>query len=261
VLQFGGAAGTLAALGSQGPAVEQALADELGLEVPDAPWHAHRDRVAGFVAGAGVYGGTLGKIARDISLLMQSEVGEVFESGGGSSTMPHKRNPSGCATVLASVHRLPGLVATILATMTQEHERAVGGWQVEGATLVDAVQASSAALAALTDVIDTLTVDSDRMRRNIDATGGVVFAEWLTMKLTPKLGRTRAVDVVKAAVDEAVRTGRQFADVVAATPDFVSVVEPGERAVLFTPAAYLGSAHTFRGRLLSACGAPGAGKR
>lgn len=260
VLQFGGAAGTLAALGSHGPAVEQALADELSLEVPDAPWHAHRDRTATFVAAAGVYVGALGKIARDIALLMQAEVGEVFEAGGGSSTMPQKRNPSGCATVLACAHRLPGLVATMLATMTQEHERAVGGWQAEGATLVDAVQASSAALAALTRVVENLTVDTGRMARNIDATGGSIFAERLTLMLAPETGRIRAVELVKAAIDEASQSGRALSDVVAATPELAAVIEAGEREALFTPGAYLGSATAFRGRLLAASGAPGSGK-
>ena len=116
VLQFGGAAGTLAALGTDGVAVEQALARELDLAVPDAPWHAHRDRLAALVAASGIYTMTLGKIARDISLLMQHEVGEAFEPGGGSSAMPHKRNPSGCAVVLAAATRMPGLVATMLAS-------------------------------------------------------------------------------------------------------------------------------------------------
>lgn len=260
VLQFGGAAGTLAALGPHGQAVEQALADELALGVPDAPWHAHRDRTAGFIAAAGVYVGVLGKIARDVSLLMQSEVGEAFEVGGGSSTMPQKRNPAGCAAVLACALRLPGLVATALSAMPHEHERAVGGWHVEGATLVDAVQTSSAALASLTDVVERLTVDTGRMSRNIEATGGVVFAERLTMRLAPALGRQPAAALVKSAVDEAARSGKPFAEIVAGRAEIGAVVGPDELEELFRAENGLGSADVFRMRLRMAAAVPGSRK-
>ena len=136
VVQFGGASGTLAALGAAGPDVAKALAAELELPLPDAPWHAHRDRLAHLVGACGVYAGTLGKIARDISLLMQHEVGEASEPGGGSSSMPHKRNPAGCAIVLAAANRLPGLVSAFLSGMVQEHERGLGGWHAESSTIV-----------------------------------------------------------------------------------------------------------------------------
>lgn len=260
VVQFGGAAGTLASLGTHGPAVEQALADDLGLDAPDAPWHAHRDRLSGFVATAGVYVASLGKVARDISLLMQPEVGEAFESGGGSSTMPHKRNPSKCAAVLACAHRMPGLVATMLTTMAQEHERSVGGWHAESATLVDAVQASAAAVAALADALESLTVDEDRMRGNIEATRGVIFAERLTMKLAPELGRSRAAALVKAAVEETARSGRLFSEVVAATPELAAALEANGAADLVNAETYLGSADVFRARLLAAAAVPGSRK-
>jgi 3-carboxy-cis,cis-muconate cycloisomerase len=257
VLQFGGAAGTLASLGVDGTAVERALADELSLTVADAPWHAHRDRTAGFVAAAGVHTGALGKIARDVSLLMQPEIGEAFEAGGGSSTMPHKRNPAGCATVLACAHRLPGLVATMLAAMTQEHERAVGGWHVESATLFDAAQTSAAAVAAMADVIERLTVNEAAMARNIDATRGVIFAERLALRLAPLLGRGRAVELVKAAVEEVARSGRTLADVVASTPDLSTVIDASERDRLFRADTYLGSAEAFRVRLLESAARSG----
>jgi len=260
VIQFGGAAGTLAVLGAHGPAVEQALADELGLEVPDAPWHAHRDRLVSFVAAAGVYVGALGKIAGDVALLMQPEIGEAFEAGGGSSTMPHKRNPSRCAAVVACAHRMSGLVATMLSAMGQEHERAVGGWHVEASTLVDAVQASAAATAATADVLDSLTIDEARMRRNIEATRGVIFAERLTMRLAPELGRREAAALVKNAVEESARSGRSLADVVAATPALTERLADDERADLFSADSYLGSVEAFRARLLVAAGTPGSRK-
>jgi 3-carboxy-cis,cis-muconate cycloisomerase len=257
VVQFGGAAGTLASLGTHGPVVEQALADELSLEVPDAPWHAHRDRMAGFVATGGVYVGALGKIARDISLLMQPEVGEAFEAGGGSSTMPHKRNPAGCAAVLACAQRMPGLVATMLGAMTQEHERGVGGWHVESATLVDAVQTAAAAVASTVDVLESLTVDETRLRQNMEATNGVIFAERLTMTLAPALGRSRAATLVKAAVDETVRSGRSFGEVVGTMPELTAALGANTGAGLVNAETYLGSAEAFRGRLRSAASVPG----
>ena len=135
VLQFGGAAGTLAALGSQGLAVTGALAARLGLPAPDLPWHAHRDRFAQLACALGVAAGAAGKIGRDVALLAQTEVGEVAERAapgrGGSSTMPQKRNPVAAATALAAAGRAPGLVATMLGALVQEHERGLGGWQVE----------------------------------------------------------------------------------------------------------------------------------
>ena len=128
VLEFGGASGTLAALAEKGGEVARLLGEELGLAVPDAPWHTHRDRLAAVVADCGIYTATLGKIARDATLLMQQEVGEAEEAGGGgSSAMPHKRNPTSFAIVLACANRTPGLVADFLAGMVQEHERGVGG--------------------------------------------------------------------------------------------------------------------------------------
>ena len=152
VLQFGGASGTLAALGDRGLAVSRALAGELGLARPEAPVaHAPRSPGRARRRRCGIYTATLGKIARDISLLMQDEVGEVAEPGGGSSTMPHKRNPAACAVVLAAATRLPGLVAAFLTGMVQEHERAVGGWHAEWPTIAAAVQTTGSALAAMAD--------------------------------------------------------------------------------------------------------------
>lgn len=260
VLQFGGAAGTLASLGTHGILVEQALADELSLEVPDAPWHAHRDRLAGFVASAGVYVGALGKVSADTALLMQAEVAEVSEAGGGSSTMPHKRNPSKSASVLACARRMPGLVSTMLSAMSQEHERAVGGWQAEGATFVDAVQTSAAAVAALADASESLTIDEARMRWNLEATRGVIMAERLALRLTPDLGRDRAAALTKTAIEESARSGQSMAEVVAQMPELARLLDAQERVDLFDPAQYLGSAETFRARLLLRAAVPGSKK-
>jgi 3-carboxy-cis,cis-muconate cycloisomerase len=254
VLQFGGAAGTLAALGDQGGAVEVALATELGLSVPDAPWHSHRDRLAAFVAACGIYIGALGKMARDISLLMQHEVGEALEPGGGSSTMPHKRNPSGCAIALAAANRFPGLVAAMLASMSQEHERSVGGWHAEAPIVADAAQTTGSALSAMADVIEGLTIDTARMRRNIDDTRGIIFAERLAMTIAPAVGRARAAELVKQAVDAVGKSGSTFTDVVARTPEIAALLSADDIASLCQPDTYLGAADAFRRRLIARAG-------
>ncbi len=168
-IQFGGAAGTLAAYGERGPALARDLAAELGLAAAP-PWHSQRDRLAALAGSSGIYVGTLGKMARDIALLMQSEIGEVSEPGGGSSSMPHKRNPAGCVIALAAATRVPGLVASFLAAMVQEHERGAGGWQAEWPVLTDIVQSMGSALAAMRGVIEGLTVFPDRMRENVGKT-------------------------------------------------------------------------------------------
>lgn len=249
VLQFGGASGTLAALGPHGPEIAAALAAALQLPLPDAPWHSHRDRLAALVAACGIYTGTLGKIARDISLLMQQEVHEAQEPGGGSSSMPHKRNPSGCAVVLAAANRLPGLVASFLAAMPQEHERGVGGWHAEASTMADAVQATGSAVAALGDAVEGLRVDPQRMRANIDATDGTVFAERAMMLIAPVLGRERAGRIISRSLAEA--SSRQgFHHVLADHPEVRGAVDAQVLATLGDPAAYLGSADHFRRRLL-----------
>jgi 3-carboxy-cis,cis-muconate cycloisomerase len=171
-LQFGGAVGTLDRFGPLGPRLAEELAKELDLPLPEAPWHAHRDRLASLVAQCGVYTGCLAKIARDISLLMQAEVGEVSEPGGGSTAMQHKRNPAGSVVTLAAAARVPGLVAAFLAAMPQEHERAAGGWQSEWPTVADVVQSVGSALAAVAGTVEGLTVHPDRMRANLEAATG-----------------------------------------------------------------------------------------
>ena len=262
VLQFGGAAGTLAALGSKAGAVEAALAKELNLSVPDAPWHAHRDRLAALVAACGVYVGSLGKIARDISLLMQQEVGEAFERGGGSSTMAHKRNPSACAIALAAATRVPAMVAAMLTGLPQEHERSVGGWHAEAPLVADVVQTAGSASSAMAGAIEGLTIDPARMRQNIDATRGAIFAERVAVTIAPSVGRAKAAAMVKTAIDAAQRSGTSFAEAVAAMPELAALMTKDDIAGLAVPENYLGIADTFRQRLLAdAVSARPSGKR
>lgn len=212
-LQFGGASGTLASYGSQAVALTEQLAKELDLPAPVAPWHTHRDRLAAVVTACGIYTGSLGKIARDLVLLMQFEVGEVSEPGGGSSAMPHKRNPAGSVIALAAAARVPGLVATYLSLMVQEHERAAGGWQAEWQTIAEIVGATGSALAAVADSIENLEVHPDRMLANLEATHGAVLSERAVMLLTKDLGRSAAKEKVAAALRKVVETGQSLEDV------------------------------------------------
>ena len=249
VLQFGGPAGTLAALGDRGAAVAATLARELGLAVPDAPWHTHRDRLAALVCACGVYVGSLAKIARDVSLLMQYEVREAAEPGGGSSSMPHKRNPAGCAIVLAAANRLPGLVSSFLSGMVQEHERAVGGWHAEAATLSATVKTTGSAVAALTQVVEAMLVDPERMRANIESTGGSVFAERALVLMAPKLGKPRASTIVADALARSSASGALFRDALAENSDARKALGSA-LPKLDEPQSYLGAAEHFRKRLL-----------
>ena len=251
LLQFGGAAGTLAALGDRGPAVATALATELGIRQPDAPWHAYRDRLAALMAAMGVYAGTLGKMARDVSLLMQDEVGELAEHGGGSSSMPHKRNPAGCAVALAAAVRLPSLVSAFLAGMVQEHERALGGWHAEWPTIASAVQTTGSALMAMADVADGLQVFPDRMRDNIERTKGTVFAERAMVLLSPGAGKDVAHQMVTEALEQVRSTGRTFRETLSAVRGIDQWITADELSTIDRPEEYLGAAEELRVALLA----------
>jgi len=207
VAQLGGAVGTLAAFGSNGLVVAEALADDLGLALPDVPWHAHRDRLVEVATTLGSLVGTLGKLARDLALLAQTEVGEAFEPAGpdkgASSTMPQKRNPVGASVALAAAVRVPGLVATMLAAMPQEHERGLGGWQAEWETLPEILRLAAGALWQMIQVAEGLELDANRMRANLDITKGVICAEAVAMALVPMLGKTTAHQVIEDACRQA----------------------------------------------------------
>ncbi len=250
LVQCGGSSGTLGALGTEGPAVAAGVAHELGLGVPDAPWHTQRDRLAAIVLGCGRYTAALAKIARDVTLLMQGEVAEVSERGGGSSSMPHKRNPAGSATVLAAAARVPGLVASYLTASVHEHERGVGGLHAEAPIVAGVVQAAGAALDAMRQVIEGLEVSPERMRANLAATGGAVYAERALLRLSRSLGRPAAEAAVSRALHASAHGTATF---VAALTEILGVTTavPGEAlADLDSPDAYLAAADSMRRRLL-----------
>ncbi|HEY8607652.1 MAG TPA: 3-carboxy-cis,cis-muconate cycloisomerase [Noviherbaspirillum sp.] len=253
-LQFGGAAGTLASLGGQGLRVAQALAGELRLDLPDIPWHTQRDRMAEAAAVFGMLTGSLGKIARDVSLLMQTEVGEAAEPAaagkGGSSTMPHKRNPVACAAVLAAATRVPPLVSVMLSGMVQEHERALGGWQAEWDTLPEIVLLTAGALQQVRTIAEGLGVDERRMQSNLDVTNGLLLAEAVTLALGPTLGRMQAHLAMEAACRRAVQDGRQLRDVLLEDADVTAHLSTEQIDSLLEPAHYLGQAGEFVDRVL-----------
>ena len=251
VVQFGGAAGTLASLGDRGLAVSDALAREIGLAAAE-PWHAHGDRLASVVAACGIYSGALGKMASDIALLMQAEVAEVAEPGGGSSAMPHKRNPSGCARALAAASRLPGLVSTSVAGLIREHERAVGAWQIEWPTVADALQATGAALESMRDVAAGLSVDPARMRANLAAVNGSIFAERLMLAAAPALGRDQARSLAAEVASRARTTGEPLAKIVGRTPELAAALSAQDLESLDRPQGYLGQAEFWRSRMVAA---------
>jgi len=256
VLQFGGASGTLASLGDKGTVVAHALAEELGLRCPDAPWHTHRDRLANLVCCCGVLTGSLGKMARDISLLMQSDVSEAAEPGGegrgGSSTMPHKRNPTACALTLAAAERIPGLVANFLSAMVQEHERAVGGWQSEWPAIASVVESTGVAASSMAEVAEGLSVDAARMRQNIANTRGLIFAERAMMLLAAELGRDVAHKLLEDATQKSIAQNKDLVAVLADLPDVSSRLNRSVLDQLAVPEQYLGSAEAFRVALLKA---------
>jgi 3-carboxy-cis,cis-muconate cycloisomerase len=254
-LQFGGAAGTLASLGDRGLAVAATLAQELGLVLPDTPWHTQRDRVAEAATTLGLLTGTLGKMARDISLMMQTDVAEVAEpvapGRGGSSTMPHKRNPVGCAVALTAAVRAPGLVATMLSGMVQEHERALGGWQAEWDTLPDIALLTSGALRQMRDVAAGLSVDAGRMRANLDITHGLIMGEAVMLALGARIGRMAAHKLVEQASQQAAVSGRHLREVLGDDAQVRQHLPDAELGRLFDPANYSGEAGIFVDRVLA----------
>ncbi len=256
VLQFGGAAGTLAALQSQGLAVAEALAEELRLPLPALPWHAARDRIGEIGAAFALLAGSLGKIGRDVALLMQSEVAEAFEPAaagkGGSSAMPHKRNPVGCVVAIAAATRAPGLLATLFAALPQEHERAVGGWHAEWETLPELVRLSAGSLAQVRVLIEGLELDRARMAAHLDSHGGLLYAEAVAVTLAAHLGKTAAHALVETAGRRALATQQHLRAVLAEEPQVTAVLAPAQLDALFASDSWRGMATVWIERVLAA---------
>ena len=263
-VQFGGAAGTLASLGADGPAVARLLAAELGLAVPVLPWHTDRSRILAVAAACAGASAALAKIARDVTLLAQSEVGEVREGGGpggerrgGSSAMPHKQNPVAAIAVLGCTRRVPGLVATLIAAGEQEHQRAAGAWHAEWETFADLLRVTGSAASWGADLTGGLVVDPARMRANLAASHGLPLAERVSGLLAPALGRSAAHDLVARASADAAAVGGTLRESLLGEPERASRVHGAgitgaQIDAALDPAGYLGSAAAFTDAALDA---------
>ena len=246
-VQFGGAAGTLAALRNDGVRVAELLAGDLDLVTPDLPWHAQRDRITEVAAALAVVAGAVGKIAEDVVLLAQTEVGEARVSGEGgvSSAMPHKRNPVGATLATASVKLALGAAHTVVSAAIQEHERSAGGWQSEWAALPDAFRFTASAVRRVRDATANLEVDEERMRANLDLTRGLIMAEALVVALAPHYGRDEAFRIVDQACRAATEQGRGLLAVAADDPRVRDALSSDELERVFDPLSYLGSTDSF----------------
>jgi 3-carboxy-cis,cis-muconate cycloisomerase len=258
VVQFGGAAGTLASLGGDGIAVMEGLAAELGLGVPDAPWHVGRDGLAEAVSFLGLLCGSLSKIATDVILLAQNEVAELTEpyvhGRGQSSTMPQKRNPIASEYILASARAVQAMVPLMQGAMAQDHERATGPWQAEPLAIGQAFVLTHGALCHARQIAEGMAVDVARMRANLDLTGGQIVAEAVMMGLGPVLGREAAHHVVKHACDLALAERIGLAEALGRDSTVTARLDGAAIARLVDPAAYLGSAGAFVDRVLERAG-------
>ena len=252
--ELGGAAGTLASLGEDGPRVLSELAAELDLEEPSVPWHSARLRTAELGAALALAAGTLEKIALDVTLLAQTEVGEVAEPSGegrgGSSTLPHKRNPVGSVLAIACARRVRGEASILLAAMAQEHERAAGAWQAEWQALSGALAHTGGAAAAVREVLEGLEVHPERMRANLDATGGLILAEAVSTALAEHVGRGEAHEAVAAAARRATDAGRPFRDELLGDEAVTAHLSEADVDRALDPAGYLGAADAFVERAL-----------
>lgn len=244
-LQLGGAVGTLSVMGEKGAAVATHMAEELGLACPVSNWHTQRDEWVRLGLEVAVLTGSLGKIATDLALMAQGEIGELAEPSGagrgGSSAMPHKRNPVGAMTALAAAARTPHAAAALLGAMGQQHERGLGNWQAELAEWPGLFLSAHGALAALNEAFNGMQVDPARMRANIDAQGGLVFAEAAAGYLAGFIGRPAAHAMLEELSRTAVASGRHLSEVASnaidADPGLRTQIDLGQWQSLFDPVA------------------------
>jgi 3-carboxy-cis,cis-muconate cycloisomerase len=239
-VQLGGAVGTLAPLGDRGVEVVAAVAAQLKLAEPDLPWHTNRTRPARLASALGLAAGVLATIARDVTLYAQTEVGEVVAGAGGSSTMPHKRNPVDAVAVVACAQRIPALVATMLGAMSQEYQRAAGAWQAEWETLLELLRLTGSAADAAHAMLAGLEVDPQRMRANLELTNGLVMGESVAGVLGESLGRARAQELLAEASRRAVSGGRSLREELRDVPEVRDALGEDELDRALDPASYLG---------------------
>ena len=244
VLQFGGAVGTLAGFGEKALPVASSLAQNLDLALPPIPWHTQRDRIVEVASTLGILTGNLGKMAKDISLLMQTEVAEVFEPSGagkgGSSAMPHKRNPVGCVAILAAAQRSPALLSTLFQSLPQDHERATGLWHAEWLPLVELCKITAGALQQALHMTNGLEVDTQRMLRNLELTNGLIYAENLSLALAEKMGKAAAHEHIEGLCKQVAQTHTHLKILATADPIVSKYLNSSDIDQLFDPANSLG---------------------
>lgn len=255
VLQFGGAAGTLASLGQNALPVAERLAQELALTLPDTPWHTQRDRLLEVGAWYAGVGGTLGKFAQDFALLMQTEVAEVSEPAvagrGGSSAMPHKRNPVSCAAILTAMQKTPGLMATLYNSQLQQHERALGGWQAEWEVLPEIVMLVGHAIEETQSLVLNMQVFPQKMRDNLDITQGLMMAESVTLALAAFIGKQDAHHLIERLCHRAVTSGHSLHSVLVEEPQVMAHLNESQLVALLDPGTATGCAAQFVQRVLA----------
>jgi len=245
-LQFGGVAGTLAALGENGLKVSERLAALLDLPLPEAPCHGHSDRVAEVAGALAILAGTCGKIARDIALLGQTEIAEAAEPAGTGAAGRHR-----IATAAISAATLaPGLLSVIVAGQVQEHEGAVGGSQAQWQAFPALLLVTAGALGSVADVAQGLEIDAQRMRENLDHTQGLIMAEAVTTALAAKIGRDQAARIIHEAGRRALAEKRHLSMILGEDPRVTSHMTPGELARAFELLSYQGVAQTFIDRIV-----------
>ena len=246
-LQFGGVAGTLAALGENGLKVSERLAALLDLPLPEAPCHGHSDRVAELAGAFAILAATCGKIARDIALLGQTEIAEVAEPAGSGAAVGRRR----LATAAISAATLaPGLLCAIVTGQMQEHEGAVGGSQAQWQAFPALLLVTAGALGAVADIAQGLEIDAQRMRENLDHTQGLIMAEAVTTALAAKIGRDQATRIIHEAGRRALAERRHLSMILGEDPRVTSHMTPGELARAFELLSYQGVAQTFIDRIV-----------
>ncbi|MCZ4675027.1 3-carboxy-cis,cis-muconate cycloisomerase [Citrobacter sedlakii] len=255
VVQFGGAAGTLASLRQDALPVASRLAQELALTLPDTPWHTQRDRMLEVAAWYAGIGGTLGKFAQDFALLMQTEVAEVSEpvtaGRGGSSTMPHKRNPVSCAAILTAMQRTPGLMATLYSSQLQQHERALGGWQAEWEVLPEIIMLVGHAMQETQHLVEGMQVCPRKMLENLEITHGLMMAESVTLALAAFVGKQEAHHLMEDLCHRAIKKRCSLLSVLVDEPRVTAHVDKSRLTALLDPTQATGSAEHFVQRVLS----------
>ncbi|QEC66862.1 3-carboxy-cis,cis-muconate cycloisomerase [Panacibacter ginsenosidivorans] len=254
-LQLGGAVGTLSGMQDKGLQVAETMSALLRLNIPAIPWHTQRDRFTETATTLGILSGNIGKIAKDISLLMQTEIAEVFEPSvpgkGGSSTMPHKRNPVGSIAILANTQRIPNLVATMLSCMVQDHERATGNWHAEWETLTDIVQLTAGTVHQACIITNGLEVDTAKMCSNIELTNGLIYAENISLALAEHIGKSDAHTLMETLCKEAVDQKIHLKELVEKNDTISRYLSLNDMQQLFSSDNALGLCNAFIDRVIS----------